>query len=41
MVLYIENFLKFEKVLWLFEDIKDGNVMFYKNVLKDIFKMVV
>lgn len=39
MALYIENFLKSEKVSRLFEDIKDGNVTFYKNASEDISKM--
>lgn len=39
MTLYLENFLKSEEVTRLFEEIKNGNVTFYKNASKDISKM--
>lgn len=39
MSLYIETFLKSERVTRSFEEIMDGNVTFYKNTSKDIFKM--
>lgn len=39
IALYIEHFLKSEKVTCIFEDIKNGNVTFYKNASKNISTM--